>query len=148
MGITWPVTSQSHSRRTGGEVLLDRRGTIHALHLFDVGGHRDRGNLREREPARVAPGEEPRHGRAVRRARVRVADLGGEKLHGPLGGLRPGAEDRGREAPRSASRRARRAPLAARTPVPGRPAAAGPASVGESAVPSPLNSNITSFMLL
>ena len=24
-------------------------------------------------------------------AYVRVADLGGEKLHGPLGGLRPGA---------------------------------------------------------
>ena len=61
-----------------------------AVHLFDVGGHGDRGNLCEREPARVAPGEEPRHGRGVRRARVRVADLGGKKLHRPLRGLRPG----------------------------------------------------------
>ena len=52
----------------------------------------------ELEPARVAPGEKPRHGRGVRRACVRVADLGGEKLHRPLRGLWPGAPDRGREA--------------------------------------------------
>ena len=39
-----------------------------------------------------------RHGRGVRRAGVRVPDLGGEKLHRPLRGLWPGAPDRGREA--------------------------------------------------
>ena len=82
----------------GGQMLLDRGGAIPAVHLFDVGGHGDRRQLGEREPVRVAPGEEPRHGRGVCRACVRVADLGGEKLHRPLGGLRPGAPDRGREA--------------------------------------------------
>ena len=82
----------------GGQMLLDRGGAIPALHVFDVGGHRDRGNLCKREPVRVAPGEEPRHGRGVCRARVRVADLGGEKLDRPLGGLRSGAPDGGREA--------------------------------------------------
>ena len=74
-------------------MLFDRGGAIPAVHLFDVGGHGDRGNLCEREPAHVAPGEEPRHRRGVRRARVRVADLGGKKLHRPLRGLRPGAPD-------------------------------------------------------
>ena len=73
-------------------------GDTGPVHLVDVGGHGDRGNLCEREPARVAPGKEPRHGRAVRRACMRVADLGREKLHRPLRGLWPGAEDRGREA--------------------------------------------------
>ena len=53
---------------------------------------------REREPARVTPGEEPRHRRGVCRARIRVADLGGDTLHRPLGGLRPGAPDDVREA--------------------------------------------------
>ena len=53
---------------------------------------------REREPARVALGEESRHRRGVCRARIRVADLGGDKLHRPLGGLRPGAPDDVREA--------------------------------------------------
>ena len=58
----------------------------------------------EREPARVAPGEEPRHGRGVRRARVRVADLGREKLHRPLRGVWPGpAHGWWPEGPRSAS---------------------------------------------
>ena len=88
-------------------MLLDREGAIPALHLFDVGGHRNRRNLCELKPARVAPREEPRHGRAVRRARMRVADLGREKLHRPLRGLRPGPQDRGREALESASPLAR-----------------------------------------
>ena len=39
----------------------------------------------------IVGGEESRHGRGVCRACVRVADLGGEKLHGPIGGLRLGA---------------------------------------------------------
>ena len=68
-------------------MLLDRGGTIPALHFFDVGGHRDRRNLCELEPARVAPSEESRHSHAVRRARMRVADLGREKLNRPLRGL-------------------------------------------------------------
>ena len=67
-------------------MLLDRGGAISALYVFDVGGHRDRLNMREFEPARVAPGEELRHGRGVRRARVRGANLGGEKFHRPRRG--------------------------------------------------------------
>ena len=82
----------------GGQMLLDRRGAIPAVYVVDVGGHGDRRQLCELDPARVAPGEEPRHGRAVRRAGVRVADLGGDTLHRPLRGLRSGAPDRGREA--------------------------------------------------
>ena len=102
--------------------------------FFDVGGHRDRRQLGEREPARVASGEESRHGRGVRRTRVRIADLGGEKFHGPLGGLRPAAPDDGREAidlPAAAHDecRFRRCGHGRQ----GAPAAAGLARVGESA---------------
>ena len=72
--------------------------------------------------------------RCVRCARVRVADLVGEKLHRPLCGLRRAGPWPG--GPRSASPRTRRSLPTMQPPAPGRLAEAGPARVGESAVAS------------
>ena len=81
------ITSQSNRRRMAARCCLIVGARYPPCIFFDVGGHRDRRNLCELEPARVAPSEESRHSRAVRRARMRVADLGREKLNRPLRGL-------------------------------------------------------------
>ena len=77
-------------------MLFDRGRAGGVLQRVDVGGHGDRRDVVEVEPAGVAPGEEPRHGRAVGRARMRVADLRREELDQPLGGAWAGsAHERG-----------------------------------------------------
>src|SRR3954469_6602551 len=64
VGTTWPVTSQSQTRRVGahpgeehadgGEVLLHRGDGEPGLQLLDVGGHGDGLDGAEREPSVLA----------------------------------------------------------------------------------------------
>ena len=58
----------------GGQMLLDRGGAIHALHLVDVGGHGDRGNpVRYASPCASHQVKNRVTASAVGRACMRVA---------------------------------------------------------------------------
>jgi hypothetical protein len=64
----------------GRELLLDTRRPVFLLQVFHPGGHVERPNGREREPAIFAPGEKPAAGARIGPPRVVVVDVGGEEF--------------------------------------------------------------------
>jgi hypothetical protein len=85
-----------------GEPLLDARRRELARPGLDPGGDVQRLHLRHRLHAGMfAPGQKIGHGAAIRAARVRVADLGGEKFEEADAGAVAGGVDQGREGVRA-----------------------------------------------
>ena len=71
----------------GRQVLLDGRRGVDRRQLLDVCGHQHRLDLLKRQALDLAPIGKPVGGRQVRRARVRVSDIGSKKFPKPFFGL-------------------------------------------------------------
>ena len=94
---------EQHADR--GQVLLDGRRLIAARQDLDIGRDvvgADRAELAD--VVLVEPGEEAAHGDGIGRARVRVADVGGEEVDEPQRGALAGGGDHRRHQHRAGCR--------------------------------------------
>ena len=97
-----------HEHPNRCEVLLHRGGGGREAELFDVGGHEHGFELLESPPVRIAPVEKARYGVSVGAPGIWIADVRGEVLQKPAGGLLAGRHDQSWKLQRAAKAQGRR----------------------------------------